>query len=173
MIYHRLLNVCFSTFHELHGAGRVFSFCLQLAILCNLVGLLTYALDFGNTAAEATVGYVICFFVLRIVNLLFYKTLLYAQRIKGAGRVLIVLVFVLLFIACHFAAVFVTLEMEESDFTAWTIAFFVTVVVDLLLWELIVTCWQMGAVRVLQSGKKPMCEWVVSSALRHKYGVGK
>ena len=141
IVYHRLLNVCFSKFHELHGAGRVFSFALQIAILINLVGLLTFGYDFGNTALEATVGYIICFFVLRACNLIFYKTLLCAQRVKGAARVLIVVLFVLIYIGCHVAAVFVTLFMDDFDFQAWSIAFPVTLVVDLLLWELIVTCW--------------------------------
>lgn len=142
-LYHRCINICASHYHFLKRPGRVFSLALQIAILTNLIGLLTYALDFGNTAAEAAVGYVICFIVLRISNFVFYKSLFHAQRVKGACRVIAIILLILLYLACHVSAVLVTLYMDEGDFTAWTIAFFVCIVVDLVVWELVVTAWQM------------------------------
>lgn len=42
LIYHRLLNICASNYHVIQRPARVFSLALQLALLCNIVGLLTF-----------------------------------------------------------------------------------------------------------------------------------
>lgn len=110
-------------------------------MLCNIIGVLVYALDFGSTIGEAAVGYGLAFVTLRISNLFFYKLLMFGQVRGGWRRVLIVTSFIIIYLGLHVSGVFVTLLMKESDFTTWTIAFFVCVVVDLILWELIVTAW--------------------------------
>jgi hypothetical protein len=79
---------------------------------------------------------------LRLSNQIFYRLLLAAQRIGGGGRIGIIILLAIIYILCHVAAVLVTLEMEDSDFTAWTVAFFVSILVDLIVWELVVTIWQ-------------------------------
>lgn len=168
-LYHRCINICASHYHFLKRPGRVFSLALQIALLCNVIGVLTYALDFGSTAGEAAVGYAICFIVLRISNFVFYKSLFHAQRFKGCCRIVTIVVLILLYLLCHVAAVLVTINMDEDDFTAWTIAFFVCIVIDLFIWELIVTAWQMAQVRNLQKGRKACCDWQVSIALKNYY----
>lgn len=120
---------------------------------------MTFALDFGDTAAEAVVGYILSFIILRMANLFFYRLLFIGQERKGWRRMLIVISFIVIYIGLHVAGVFVTLEMTDFDYQAWTIAFFVCILVDLIVWELIVAKWQNWAIGIIKKGQKPCCEF--------------
>lgn len=59
--------------------------------------------------------------------------------------------------------------MVNTDFIAWTVAFFVCYVLDVFVWELLVTAFQFMTIKNLKEKKKAVGEKLASPALKNVY----
>jgi hypothetical protein len=136
-------------------------FVLILGIL-----ILSFNMD---SLADAAIGFVVTFITLRLFNFVFNSILLCAQNSATVVKILARVTLVIIYIGSHAGSIMVTLEMVDDDFMAWTGAFFIGFVLEVVVWELLVICWQHRAVGALRKSEKPMMGRAVSSALRKAY----
>jgi hypothetical protein len=106
-----------------------------------------------DSAVDAVVGFVATFIIVRLCNFVFNNVLLCASKAATGVKVLTLVLLLILYLGAHGICIFVTLEMIDSDFIGWTIAFFGAYIIDLIVWELIVTFWQLSAVKKLRESK--------------------
>lgn len=156
-VYHRCFNLYASSYHELSRPMRVFSFSIQLMVLLNMVGVFTYVFDLTHSAIDSLIAFAIGFVVVRAVNWILNILLTTATTKRGACFVATLIGTILFYLACHYGPVHVTMVMSDADFLAWTIAFFVAYLLDVILWEIIVSLWQYSAVKKLRAQSAPGC----------------